>query len=61
LTATLDFTEKPTILVVDDTPDNLTLMFALLKNRYKVKLANSGEKAIKLAKEAPPDLILLDI
>jgi putative two-component system response regulator len=61
LTATLDFTGKPTILVVDDTPDNLTLMFALLKNRYKVKLANSGEKAIKLAREAPPDLILLDI
>ncbi|MFZ2306327.1 MAG: two-component system response regulator [Rhodoferax sp.] len=58
----LDFTQKPTVLVVDDTPDNLTLMSGLLKNLYKVKVANNGEKAIKVA-QAPdkPDLILLDI
>lgn len=58
----LDFTQKPTILVVDDTPDNLTLMSGLLRNLYKVKVANHGEKAIKVA-QAPdkPDLILLDI
>ena len=54
--------EKPTILVVDDTPDNLTLMQALLKDLYKVKGANNGEKALKIAAaENPPDLILLDI
>jgi putative two-component system response regulator len=54
--------EKPTILVVDDTPDNLTLMSSLLKDLYKVKVANSGEKALKIAEaEAQPDLILLDI
>ena len=29
--------EKPTVLVVDDTPDNLFLMQALLKHKYKVK------------------------
>lgn len=58
----LDFTTKPTILVVDDTPDNLTLMASLLKDKYKVKLANSGDKAIKLVRaDNPPDLILLDI
>jgi putative two-component system response regulator len=58
----LDFTDKATILVVDDTPDNLSLMSGLLKDLYKVKVANNGEKAIKIAQATPPpDLILLDI
>ena len=58
----LDFTDKATILVVDDTPDNLSLMSGLLKDLYKVKVANNGEKALKIAQAAPPpDLILLDI
>jgi putative two-component system response regulator len=58
----LDFTQKPTVLVVDDTPDNLSLMSSLLKDLYKVKVANSGEKAIKIVQsDSPPDLILLDI
>src|SRR5215472_5839848 len=54
--------EKKSILVVDDSPDNLTLMSQLLKDLYKVKVANSGERALKVARaEHPPDLILLDI
>ncbi|MRR51342.1 MAG: two-component system response regulator [Rhodocyclaceae bacterium] len=58
----LDFTDKATVLVVDDTPDNLTLMSGLLKDDYKVKVAINGEKALKVATaENPPDLILLDI
>ncbi len=58
----LDFTKKATILVVDDTPDNLTLMSNLLKDIYKVKIANSGENALRIATSGkPPDLILLDI
>lgn len=57
-----NFVEKSTILVVDDTPDNLTLMSGLLKDTYKVKVANGGEKALKIANsDNPPDLILLDI
>ncbi|MDX9820453.1 MAG: two-component system response regulator [Syntrophales bacterium] len=56
------FMEKPTVLVVDDTPDNLTLMSGLLKDQYKVKIANNGERALKVALTGePPDLILLDI
>jgi two-component system sensor histidine kinase ChiS len=48
--------------VVDDTPDNLSLMSGLLKDLYKVKVANNGEKALQIAAaETPPDLILLDI
>jgi putative two-component system response regulator len=58
----LDFTEKATVLVVDDTPENLSLMAALLKDQYKVKVANHGERGLKIAlSEKPPDLILLDI
>ncbi|WP_415895792.1 two-component system response regulator [Neptuniibacter sp. PT34_22] len=54
--------EKPTVLVVDDTPDNLALMSALLKEHYRVKVSNSGSKALDIANSAtPPDLILLDI
>ena len=54
--------EKPTILVVDDTPENLTMMSFLLKDRYKVKVANHGQKALRIAASEPqPDLILLDI
>ncbi|MTJ82804.1 MAG: two-component system response regulator [Telmatospirillum sp.] len=50
-----------TILVVDDTPENITLLSNLLTDRYRVKVANSGEKALRIALRTPPDLILLDI
>jgi len=54
--------EKSSLLVVDDIPDNLTLMSSLLKDEYKVKVANSGERALTIARSGtPPDLILLDI
>ena len=54
--------ERPTILVVDDSPDNLSLISGLLKDSYKLKVANNGEKAIKIAQaETKPDLILLDV
>lgn len=53
---------QKTILIVDDAPDNLMLISNLLKDTYKVKVANSGEKALKiLMSEHKPDLILLDI
>lgn len=57
-----NITEKATILVIDDTPDNLALVSALLKDIYKVKVANHGDKGFKIAtSENPPDLILLDV
>lgn len=52
---------RPTVLVVDDTPANLSLVSNLLKGDYRVKLANNGAKALELAAASPPDLILLDI
>jgi putative two-component system response regulator len=57
-----EVTTKPTILVVDDTPDNITLLCSLLGDIYRNKIATNGEKALKIARAAPhPDLILLDI
>jgi len=56
--------DKPiaTVLVVDDLADNLSLMSSLLKDHYRVKVANQGEKGLRIAAQLPaPDLILLDI
>lgn len=54
--------EKPSILVVDDTPDNLSMINNLLKGSYRVRVANNGEKGLKIAfSDNPPELILLDI
>ncbi len=56
------FNSKPTILVVDDTPDNIDLLRAVLEDDYRTKIAVNGERALKIAAGADqPDLILLDI
>jgi putative two-component system response regulator len=53
---------KATVLVIDDSPDSLTLMSGLLKDTYRVKVATHGDTGLKVALSAqPPDLILLDI
>ena len=52
---------KRTILVVDDTPENLSVIAGLLRSDYVVKAAPSGERALEIAAESKPDLILLDI
>lgn len=54
--------ERPTVLVVDDTPDNLHLLSSIFKEEYRVKIAHNGEKALTIChSDSPPDLILLDI
>jgi len=59
--ATLDTAPRATVLVIDDTADNLTLASGLLGGLYTVRLASSGEKALAMAAGDPPNLILLDI
>jgi response regulator RpfG family c-di-GMP phosphodiesterase len=50
------------VLIVDDTPEHITLVNSLLKDLYRIKVATSGEKALEIAfSKDPPDLILLDI
>lgn len=51
-----------TILIVDDEPANLWLLTHLLRPVYQVRVANSGENALRVAAREPrPDLILLDV
>jgi putative two-component system response regulator len=54
---------RSTILVVDDTPENLELMAGLLsQENFRVRVAHNGERALQLTHSAKkPDLILLDI
>jgi two-component system sensor histidine kinase/response regulator len=53
---------KPSILVVDDTPENLRLLTNLFREHdYEVRPVPSGKLALQAVRMAPPDLILLDI
>jgi len=50
------------VLMVDDTPANIDVLRKVLaKEGYQLFFANSGEKALKIANRALPDLILLDV
>jgi len=54
--------ERASILIVDDSPENLTILGETLQPYYDVKAANSGERGMQIARRAPhPDLILLDL
>lgn len=58
----IDSLEQGVILIVDDTPINLEMLFDFLANTgYTVLVAEDGESALSRAEYAPPDLILLDI
>ena len=51
-----------TILIVDDSPENLTVLSELLQPFYRVRAATCGQKALRIANTTPrPDLILLDV
>lgn len=53
---------RPSILLVDDTPViNLCALGAALSADYDVKITTSGQMALSIAADSPPDLILLDI
>ena len=53
---------KKTILVVDDIPENISILKEILKDEYRVRAATGGEEALQIARaDPPPDLILLDI
>ena len=58
----MDNFSNSSILVVDDNQSNLQMIAKLLSYAgYKVKLAESGEQALKTVKKEMPDLILLDL
>lgn len=51
---------KKMILLIDDAPIQLRAMNGILSEKYAVKMATSGEQAIKILQKYRPDLILLD-
>ncbi|MEZ9538939.1 HD domain-containing phosphohydrolase [Shewanella sp. 10N.286.51.B8] len=53
--------ERQTILVVDDTAENIDVLASVLKSDYQIKIAKNGKLALKIAKAMTLDLILLDI
>lgn len=54
--------EKPVILLVDDNTINLQVLHETLDGQgYQLLVARSGEEALRIARKADPDLILLDI
>jgi len=55
-------TSNSTVLVVDDNATNLAFLKSILQEaQFDVLIAKSGEKAFDIAKQTPPDIILLDI
>lgn len=57
-----DKASKARILVVDDEPGNIAILREILKSRYTVLAATTGQDAVTLAaSNPPPDLILLDV
>ena len=54
--------KRPQVLIVDDTPDNLKILWDVLEPEgYKILAAPNGKTALRIATGALPDLILLDI
>jgi len=53
---------KPKILIADDVPANIRILWEIIKDDYEVSVTTSGAEAVEIARsESPPDLILLDI
>jgi len=53
---------QPTVLVVDDTPENLALIRGLLRAHYKLVFATNGEQALRLTRGGERiDIVLLDV
>ncbi|CAN5921062.1 two-component system response regulator [soil metagenome] len=53
---------QETILIVDDSPENLAVLGEVLQPQFRVRVAKSGARALALVAQSPlPDLILLDV
>ncbi len=53
--------ERPCLLLVDDQPINIQVLYRILAPDYRVLMATSGAKALTPCRDDPPDLVLLDV
>ena len=59
--APIDRASQDVVLIVDDVPENLSLLYdALDEAGYAVLVATNGESALQRARQSLPDVILLD-
>jgi putative two-component system response regulator len=56
-----DRDRKPTVLVVDDAPESIDVLRSVLGEDYRVLAAVNGQVALRVARDASPDIILLDV
>ncbi len=62
IAAPADPANRPTLLVVDDIPENIHELLEALKDDYRIMVARTGAQALDAIQgSAPPDLVLLDI
>jgi len=52
---------RPCLLLVDDQPINIQVLYRIFSPDYRVLMATSGAKALELCRDDPPDLVLLDV
>lgn len=52
---------RPMLLIVDDQPSNIAVLYAIFKEECEVCIATSGVDALAFCRKRSPDLILLDI
>jgi diguanylate cyclase (GGDEF)-like protein len=55
------FSNEGTVLIVDDTPQNIHVLMEAMEENCRVQAAKSGEEALRKVREDTPDLILLDV
>ncbi len=53
--------DRSVVLIVDDAPANINLLYEVLREEYEIRVAKSGRKAIEIAGSMPVDIILLDV
>ena len=54
-------TEKKNILIVEDNPDNMTTIKAILQGKFNISEAYDGEQGLKMIQFLKPDIVLLDM